>query len=49
MDSSSGAASGKTSDNSAFVPVLQQLTEAYHETNGSIKGKHEPRFKNLTQ
>jgi galactokinase len=25
------------------------LTEAYHETNGSIKGKHEPRFKNLTQ
>ena len=37
-----------TSDNEAFVPVLSQLTEAYHDTNGNIKGKHIPRFRNLT-
>jgi galactokinase len=37
-----------TSDNEAFVPVLSQLTDAYHDTNGNIKGKHIPRFRNLT-
>ena len=33
-----------TSDNEAFVPILSQLTEAYHDTNENIKGKHIPRF-----
>lgn len=37
-----------TSDNEAFVPVLTQLTDAYHDTNGNIKSKHIPRLRNLT-
>jgi N-acetylgalactosamine kinase len=29
------------------VPVLQQLNQAYIDTNGNIKSKHEPRYKNI--
>ena len=31
------------------VPVLTQLSEAYLEVNGSLKAKHEPRFKNIAK
>ena len=31
------------------VPILTQLNQAYQDVNGSIKQKHEPRYKNLTQ
>jgi len=37
------------SPNAEFVPVLTTLSEAYHDTNGCIKTKHIPRYRNLTQ
>jgi hypothetical protein len=35
------------SANGEFVPILTTLNEAYHDTNGNIKEKHIPRFKNI--
>jgi hypothetical protein len=36
-----------TSANGEYVPILTTLNDAYHDTNGNIKQKHIPRFKNI--
>jgi hypothetical protein len=33
--------------NGEFIPILTTLNDAYHDTNGNIKLKHIPRFKNI--
>lgn len=43
------ASTTETSANLEFVPVVTQLNQAYQDVNGTIKSKHQPRFKNIVQ
>jgi hypothetical protein len=42
-----GKVEAASHSNGEFVPILTTLNDAYHNTNGNIKEKHIPRFKNI--